>query len=218
VRNVLLGAAGVFSLLTLLARLAERWWPESTTANGLAFFDAVREATVPTFFSALLLLACAGLAAAMAPVTGRRRWRLLAGALGLLALDEAVALHEATIGPLRDALDAGGVFYFTWVIPGAALLAGAIVVFRSLLADLSPSERRLAVAATALFFTGALGFELAEGFVVDRYGQRALANIPLQTVEEALEMVGATLFLYALLERLEPWVATLRVGRVGGAS
>jgi hypothetical protein len=210
-RNVLLWITAVFSVLTLLSRLADHQWPGSTTANALFFFDATEEATVANVFSALLLLGSAGLAVGIARVVRRPRWLVLAAALALLSLDEAVAVHESTIKPLRRTLDAGGFLYFTWVVPGAVLVVVGIVAFRSLLDDLDTRGRRLAVLAVVMFFGAALGFELIEGWVVDRSGHRALGLIPLVTVEEALEMVGATLFLYVLAERLAPWVGTLRL-------
>lgn len=211
VRNVLLATAGALSVLTLISRLVEHEWPGSTAAHGLWFLDATREATIPTFFQALVLLACAGLAAGIAQRLRSRRWLLLSAALAFLAVDEAAAIHESTIGPLRRALDAGGILYFTWVVPGALLVAAAVVVFRPLLADLGARERRLAVVAVGIFFAAALGLELPEGLIADHAGGRGLERIPLETAEEALEMLGAALFLYALALRLEPWEGTLRL-------
>jgi hypothetical protein len=213
-RNLLLVVVAVLSVLTFLAMAARRWVPGSVTAHALWFFDATQEATVPTFFSSLLLLACAGSAAFVAArETGprARRWWMLAAVFVALSLDETIAFHEATIVPLRHSLEAGSIFYFTWVVPGIAFILAAGFAFRSLIADLSQPQRKAAVSGAVLFFTGALGFELAEGWVVDGYGAKTLALIPLGTVEEALEMVGATLFLYALMLRLEPWSGTLRL-------
>lgn len=88
---MLLVAVATLSLLTVLSRSADHWVPGSTTANGLTFFDAGLEATIPTFLSSLLLLTSAVLAAAIArtDVSMAWRWRMLGLVLMGLALDEA---------------------------------------------------------------------------------------------------------------------------------
>src|SRR3712207_6289335 len=101
-RNLLLATAGAMGVMTAISQAAGYWAPNSTTANGLSFFDAVREGSIPTLLTTLLLLACAALAALIArSARGESRWMLLAIILLALAIDEAVQLHEATVLPLR---------------------------------------------------------------------------------------------------------------------
>src|SRR3712207_929670 len=120
VRQVLLWGVAAFSLLTVASQAARQWVPGSTTENALKFFDAVDEASLPAFLSAVALLACAGLAAVIASAEAAMawRWRALAVVLAVLAVDEAVEIHESTVEPLRRLLDADGVLYYTWVVPG----------------------------------------------------------------------------------------------------
>lgn len=215
VRGVLLLAVAALSALTVVSRSADQWAHGSTTAAGLEFFDAALEASVPTFFTSLLLLASAVLAVAMARADASMagRWRLLALVLVALALDETIAFHEATIKPLRELLDVGGVLYFTWVVPGILFVIAVCATFAPLPARLPQPEGRIFVAAAAVFFGGAIGFELAEGWVVDRHGDASAALVPLTSIEETFEMVGVVLLLYALMQRLAPWAAAVRLTR-----
>ena len=81
-----------FGALTAASWLAADALPGSVTANGLRFFDATYEQSIPTVFSTLLLVGAACLVAALGLRTHRlrRRWWLLAGVLAFLALDEVV--------------------------------------------------------------------------------------------------------------------------------
>lgn len=215
VRAVLLWPVAAFTVLTLASRVMDEWTPGSVTANALHFFDASVEGTIPTFFSALLLLASAGLLATIASgaVRCRVRWWLLAAVLAFLALDEAAALHEASGPPLRRLLDAGGALYYTWVIPAAFFVVALIPAFRPLVGELSRGQRRLFLTAAVMFFGSALGFELIEGWLAEEHGEGDATLIPLFTAEEAFEMTGAVLFLSVLVDVLSPSHLTLRFER-----
>jgi hypothetical protein len=210
---VLLSAVAVLGALSLAAQATREWAHGSVTANALHFFNATYESTVPTLFSALLLLACAGCAAALASsgIPQRRRWWLLCAVLIAFTVDESVGFHEATMAPLRRLLDAGGVLYYTWVVPGTLFVVLAVAAFGPLARELAGTQRRLFAAAAALYFGGALGLEFAGGWVAERYGETSAQLLPLSAAEEILEMVGAVLFLYVLMERLGPWHGTLRL-------
>jgi hypothetical protein len=216
-RAALLWLVGAFTVLTAGSRVADEWAPGSVTANALRFFDATLEQTIPTAFSGLLLLVCAALVAVIASsaVRWRGRWWLLATATAFFALDEMVAFHEASAPPLRRLLDADGALYYAWVIPGALLVAALIPAFRPLVAELGRRRRRLFVAAAVTFFGSAIGFELVEGWLNRDRGRVDPALIPVVTAEETLEMVGAVLFLYVLMDVLAPGQLTLRMDRGG---
>jgi hypothetical protein len=133
---------------------------------------------------------------------------VLAAVLAALALDESVSFHESTVEPLRNTLDAGGFLYYTWVVPGVFLLMAAALALRPALRTLEPGVRRAAVAGALMFAVGAVGFEFFEGWIVDRHGAEAAGLVPLVVVEEAFEMFGATVFLYALLRHVAPLSGT----------
>ena len=204
-----------FAALAVAAQVVAELYPGSTTANALYFLNAANESSVPTLFSSLLLLAAAGLAAAIAAGAGRTsgRWRLLAVVVALLAIDEGAGIHEASVLPLRRLLDADGVLHFTWVVPGALFAVALVPLFRPLVAELSRRQGRLFVAAAGLFFGSAIGLELVEGAIADEHGGGTAGLIPVNTAQETIEMIGATLFLYVLMDRVAPWRGALRIER-----
>jgi hypothetical protein len=172
-------------------------------------FSLVEEANVPTWYSSVALLACAALLAAVARTereAGSRfvlHWKVLALLFLGLSVDEAAALHELLIEPVRGALGAGGLFYFAWVVPALAALALLGLAYFRFLVHLPPQTRRLFLAAAATFVGGAVGAEMVGGAWVESRGFHNAGSALLWTVEESLEMVGIVVFVYALLRHLE---------------
>jgi hypothetical protein len=187
-------------------------------------FSLVEEANVPTWYSSVALLACAVLLAAVARTEREagsrfvRHWKVLALGFLYLSVDEAAALHELLIEPLRGALGAGGLFYFAWVVPALAALAVLGLAYLRFLAHLPPRTRRLFLAAAATFVGGAVGAEMVGGAWVESRGFHNAGSALLWTVEESLEMVGIVVFIYALLRHLElrGGAFAIRVGTGGG--
>lgn len=183
-------------------------------------FSLVEEANVPTWYSSVALLACAALLAIVARTereAGNRfvlHWNVLALLFLGLSVDEAAALHEMLIEPLRGALGVGGLFYFAWVVPALAALAVLGLAYLRFLVHLPPQTRRLFLAAAATFVGGAVGAEMAGGAWVESRGFHNAGSALLWTVEESLELVGIVVFIYALLRHLElrGGIVAIRVG------
>jgi hypothetical protein len=162
------------------------------------------EANVPTWYSTVLLFACASSLAHIAHEVGRagedaRAWRGLALAFAYLSLDEAIEIHEH----LGGTFDTGGVLYFDWVIPAAAFVAIFGAVYLRFLARLPAETRRGFVTAGAIYVSGALLMELPLGYWTERAGDDNLVYALIDFVEETLEMLGASLFLLALARHRE---------------
>ena len=164
------------------------------------------EASVPAYVSSALLLAAAGLLALTARVTGagwRSAWGGLAAVFVLLSMDEAMMLHESLVEPVRAALDTSGAFYFAWVIPGTlfVLVVGALTV--PFLMRRPPWLRTLLIASGAVYVGGALGLEFVGGALTSAGLNGSWVYVAVATVEEAAELAGVSLFIYALLLHLE---------------
>jgi hypothetical protein len=171
----------------------------------LEFLSLSYERNLPTWYASGLLLCCALALAAIAryaALTGaprRRHWWGLAAAFLYLSMDESVGLHEH----LSDWVHLHGVLYFSWVVPaGAAVLAFALA-YLPFLAHLPERPRRQFLVAGALYVTGALGMELPLGYWTELHGNDNLVYALIDLVEESLELLGASLFLAALVEYLE---------------
>jgi hypothetical protein len=217
----LLSVAGLLIALSLATRYgayrAEVARPGSAQVAAwkavMRLFDVNSEHNVPSWFSSMLLMGCA-LVAALLAALGRHAggrdagyWAGLAAVLLLLSLDEAVALHERLGGPAAVVLGdtTRGALHFAWVVPGVVLALVVGLAFVGFVIRLPPSTRRLVVAAAALYLTGAVALEALGGMVLEAQGHRAMYLL-VTAAEEGLEMAGSVLLLYATMRllRLRP--------------
>ena len=172
----------------------------------LFYVDA--EQNIPTLFSVLLLL-CAALLLAVITVLKKQQkdpdvasWAILAVGFLLMAVDEAVSIHEKLITPVRGLLGEGplGIFYFAWVIPGIAVVLIVTLLLLRFLLRLPANTRFTFIAAGTLFIGGAIGMELVGGRYTELHGHENLTYSMIAAVEESLEMAGVIVFIYALLK------------------
>jgi hypothetical protein len=184
------------------------------------------EASVPNWFSSVLLLASAAVLFAIGAARRRRdrtHWIIL-GILFLgLSLDEAAALHDL-VSPLFAGVFTtlarlvGGPFVglaqkpnYAWEIPGAIFCLVVAAAYVPFLRQLPRRTRNGFVAAGATYVAGAIGVDFIEGWYSGLYGPRTPVFVALVTCEEGLEMIGAALFLYALLRYAESEFGGLRI-------
>ena len=155
------------------------------------------EANLPTWYSAGLLWTAAlglGVCAAREPGRDRAWWWGLAVVFALMSLDEAIELHEALGGA-----ELGGVLYFSWVVPGAALVAAFGLAYVRFWWRLSPPARSRFAWAGAVYVGGALGMELPLGAWFEAHGDENLGYALLDWGEETLEIVGVSVFVHAIV-------------------
>jgi hypothetical protein len=107
------------------------------------------------------------------------------------------------VDPVRQAFHAGGLLYFSWVIPALALVAFLAVVYGPLFLRLPADLRWNFIAAAVVFLAGTLGMEMLGGAYVQRHGPDHFAYALLANTEEFLELLGQILFIKALLALLE---------------
>ena len=169
----------------------------------LFFLDG--EGNLPAIFSTWLFLINAVIflivwKAAGSAGDSQKIWLFLSSIFVFLALDESISIHERLINPLRQALDATGIFYYTWIIPygiGVVLLSIFVIpVFWRM-------QKRFRFwfglsAATYLFAT--IGLEMISGkYLVMMNEQKDIVWIFMVTLEESLEMAGLIILVYAQL-------------------
>lgn len=129
-----------------------------------------------------------------------------------LSLDEGTGLHELGAYPTRHLLGSTeGVLTFAWVIPGMLLVSLFSVLFVRFWWRL-PSRTRLLFALSGLtYIGGALILEMIGAAYYDANpGEtlNVLVSDTLIAVEECLEMVGVTLFIYSILGYLKQKITT----------
>ena len=175
-------------------------------SDGICQLNVDCEHNLPTWFSSSLLLLCSVL---LGVITSAKKkygephvlyWGILSLIFALMSVSEALPISELLTGPLRDWLTTGGLFYYAWVIPGGIFVAVfGLVYLRFIFVGLDSKFRWLFVSAGLIYVSGSLGLEMAGGLQDELYGKSNLTYAALVTLEEFLEMLGAILFLYALM-------------------
>lgn len=170
-------------------------------------FNVGTELNLPAFFSTFILVFAALLLAIITVLEKKRmaahvsHWAVLAFGFLLMAVDEAVSLHEMLVAPTRQLLGDGdlGAFYFAWVIPGIIIVLVLALYFLKFLLYLPAKTRFTFLLAAIIYLGGAIGFELIGGRYAELHGSHNLAYNMISTVEESLEMAGVIIFIWALL-------------------
>lgn len=189
------------------------------TVFGLvSLFNLNAERNLPSFFSSLMLsLAAFILATTYSLMRASQQgpyWLVLAVGFGVMAVDEAVSLHERLVNPVRNLLGYDqnfGVFYFAWVIPAFFLTAILGLSFLRFLKRLDRPTRYAFIFSAMLYLGGALGMEMLGGWYDEKYGPENLGYVTCFTIEESLEMAGVIYFIRALLRYLETQVRVVNV-------
>ncbi|HEX7022002.1 MAG TPA: hypothetical protein VF171_04025 [Trueperaceae bacterium] len=235
VTMLLAGAAAVLVAMHLLAQFA-RFYLGLDMSNRLVV-DVLEELhlsledNLPTYFSALMLLACAvlllliSLAARRSGRPHSLAWAGLAAVFSYLSADEMLAWHEFLVGPFRALLHTSGLLYFAWVVPYGVLVIALALAYLRFFLWLPPRTRRLFALSALVFLSGAVGFEMLGGRYAELHGldtagmTNDLGLTVYQTIEETLEMAGVVLFIYALLSYIRatfPLRVTIGRAAAGG--
>lgn len=206
----LMGAVVVVLGLHLTAGLLHLAVDTDWSGTIWTLFGVDGEANVPSFFSGLLWVVAAATCWLLSRISHTRRsasrsWLAMAVICGFLALDEAATLHERLSEPVRELTGADGYLLFAWVIPYSVLCLVIAVALGRFVWALGRPVNLLVLAAGLLFVSGAAGLESLQSGLVSAAEEESgsLTYIALYTAEETLEMLGVTLFIFALLRQLE---------------
>ena len=167
-------------------------------------FNLDAERNVPAWFSTVQLFLASMLAFMIymeRRLDGTRyvaHWAGLGFIMLYISLDEAIALHERTIVPIRESLGLGGFLYFSWVILGALAVAAVVLIYVPFLKSLPKRTAVLIFLAGTVFVAGGLGLELVGSAIADKGGTHSLTYNGVTATEELLEMVGIATFIFAL--------------------
>lgn len=165
--------------------------------RAVAMFSLSYEQNLPTWYSTCLLFTCALALANIARSATRMRahWWILAAGFTYMSLDEASEIHEH----LGGMWGGSGLLYFDWVIPASVAVAVLAIVYLPFLRQLPTRARRRFVIAAAVYLSGAVAMELPLGWWTESAGTDNLTYALIDWVEESLEIAGASLFLYSLI-------------------
>lgn len=200
----------------LASRLMENSQLQGAVTEFYNAFDANREKSFPNLYSAYALLLCAFLLGAISlarRTAGARyvaHWALLGAIFLYLSVDEALVIHEKLISPLQSTLGTGGFLRQAWVIPGAVAVLVFALAYLKFVLNLPARIRTLFVVAGVVYVGGALGMEMVDGYYLSVFGD-TLGQELLTNAEEALEMLGVVVLIYALLMYLGLYVEKIEV-------
>ncbi len=204
-RLLLLVGLGL-ALVSLLVQLYVYTGTEFRGLNSIVKLTNVdAENSIPSWYSAVLLMLCSASLYGIYRLEHQARRQYAGSWLGLaviflaLSVDETVQFHELTGDIIQEKFSLSGFLYFAWVIPGTLFVVTFIAIYLRFLLNLPARTRYLALGAGALYLAGALGVEVVTAGYVARYGDETLTYAAFSTLEEFLEMIGASLFLYTLL-------------------
>lgn len=171
------------------------------------YFSLTEEQNVPTWWSSFLLAADAVVLATIASIKRREKaafkthWAVLSAIFFYMSIDELVEIHE-WLNNIHALENLHGLIHYGWVIPAGAVVVVFALSYLKFLLHL-PMRTRIEVALAGVTYVGgALGIELILGLWTDTHGELNFTWAMIGLVEEALEMVGASLFLLALLRYL----------------
>lgn len=172
-------------------------------------FDIEEEANFPTYYSTMLLLTAAFLLAVIARMqrlAGDRmakRWGLLAAIFVFMSLDETVGFHELVGQRMPDIDVLGGILHYAWVVPAAIAIVIVGLYFLPFVMSLPNPHRMRIIVSGVVYVGGALGVELAESAIASRTGDETWPYQLVATTQETMEMVGISIFIWALLKFIE---------------
>jgi hypothetical protein len=181
-------------------------------ANGRIFelsnrLDLDDETSVPSWFSHVLLLTI-GLAAGLAAYLQTEKrlrwiWGSIASLSVIMSLDEAASLHEHSLQTLHVYVfkeAAPTVMQNAWLLVLPIVLALAIASGYVLYNYFPRRTAKLFILGGVIFLTGAVAVDLLSTAV----SEESFAHQGVMVgVEESLELVGATIILYAIVDYIE---------------
>lgn len=197
----------------VLLNLASIWLmqnPGSEWQTGMAkSLNMDSEASIPTWFNQSIWLVSSALALLIASAMKKAEdswWKhwVAVGAVSLyISIDEGAALHEILANPTRSALGIQqGVLYFAWIIPMGAVVIAVVLAFLKFWQKLPVVTRTLFATAAGIFLAGSVGVEMVSAEYLSSNSRDAGFYL-LTTLEESMEMIGVSVFIFALLDYLK---------------
>lgn len=180
-------------------------------------FDLNGEANISTYFATLFLLSASLLLGVIARRVWKKKaayrwhWTILALIFAYLSVDEFAQIHESLNEPMRTLLDTNGMLPNAWVFPAMGLVALFIAAYARFFWHLSDRWKLLFATAGAIYVGGALGAEIVSGWVWTQQEGATFTYELIATIEEVLEMIGISLFVYALLAYLQEQNVELQI-------
>lgn len=183
------------------------------------WLEVDREASLPTWYAVITLMACAVLLAVIARDAFRRgrpfarHWAALAVIFALLSLEEIIGIHSEVTQRLRDVVSITEGFGYAIALSAIALLglATVAVLFGRFYLHLPARWRRWFTVGAVIYLIGVFASDAVGDYLITASGTPTLAYVVVQTVEEALEMIGVLIFIVMLLDYIRTFVGRISI-------
>ncbi|MFT6389610.1 MAG: hypothetical protein ACJAUP_003003 [Cellvibrionaceae bacterium] len=162
-----------------------------------SLFDLDEEESIGTWFSALILFFAAQLLLLIAmfnkgtPQTYRLSWFILAFGFCFLSLDEVAGFHELINTVVTIA---------HWTFFGLLAVILVAIIYARFLWNLPTRTRSFFIVSGLIYIGGAIGIEWSTIWYEEHDHLDSLAYNLWNALEELLEMLGVSVFIYALLD------------------
>jgi hypothetical protein len=213
--KVLYGTLGIIFILLIL-HIGSYLHLLQNNLNPESFFfrktNFDSERNLPAIFSGILHIA-ASYSLAMVAISqlnfknSKSMWWVLSFIFFFLGVDEILVLHEKIEGNLAG-FEENGVFFYNWIVLyGSGILILGAFMAKSLW-SLPRKTLYLFITAGIIFVLGAIVLEsIAGNLVFQRQLNPEVVKITpavfiLATLEELFEMLGVTIFIFAILDFL----------------
>lgn len=176
---------------------------DTNLAKVVLRFDVIAEANIPSWYSGVLLLIAAALLGLIAADRHKKHdgyrwhWTALAVMFVGFSLDEIAYLHDGISNWMKQSPNA--LLQLGWVIPGAIFVLMVGLAFARFILHLPSRTRALFILSAVLFVGGALMLELAEAVYLTTTELQSKQVATLNHIQDFLEMLGVTVFIYALM-------------------
>lgn len=184
--------------------------PASETLALLQKLNLNSEMALGSWYSGAILLLCAVLLAFIGLVVQKMEhqyvyhWFVLAAIFTYLSFDESVSIHELAVEPVKRMLEiTSGPLYSAWVVPAIIVLISVSLFFIKFWLHLPRKTRWLFIVSLATFVGGAVIVEMISANQVTPGVSQSVTTpfwITAYAVEEGLELLGVSIFVYSLLD------------------
>lgn len=181
------------------------------------WLDVNAEASVPTWYAAITLMACAVMLGVIAiDARVRRRpypihWAALAVIFGSMSLEEILGIHSQATKVLRSivSITEGPGYILALGAIGLVALGVLALVFGRFYLHLPSRWRWWFTAAAVIYLIGVFASDAIGDYLRTASGDSTLPYIVVLTIEEALEMIGVLIFIVMLLEYIRTFVGSV---------
>lgn len=181
------------------------------------WLEVDREASLPTWYAVITLMACAVLLAIVARDAfqrGRpfaRHWAALAAIFALLSLEEIIGIHSEATQRLRALVSITEGLGYAIALTVIVLVGLAVLtlLFGRFYLHLPVRWRMWFTIAAVIYLIGVFASDGLGDYLITESGAPTLAYVVVQTVEEAFEMIGVLIFIVMLLDYIRTFVGAV---------